>query len=149
MRLLTWCTLVRVAVHRVSCAAHARVLYNRAREPLQWAALEALEARLSLSVSLVCHAHLLVCWAALGQRVPARFYEFRISTFIARNSAGFRPALPLFLLCFRLCVRLVCASPLPFARRKRLQHSYYARGFTVNSDVSLFNKALVDHSPSI
>ena len=28
------------------------------------------------------------------------------------------------LLCPRLCVRLVCASPLPFARRLSLQHKY-------------------------
>ena len=37
-----------LAVRRISGVVHARALCNRAREPLQWAALKALDVRLSL-----------------------------------------------------------------------------------------------------
>ena len=49
-----------LAVRRVSGVVHARALCNRASETLQWAALEALDVRLSLCVrGDHHHAHLI------------------------------------------------------------------------------------------
>ena len=75
---------------RVSGVVHALALHASAREPLQWAALETLDARLSLCArGYSPHAHLVVLRAPYkGARFPSKF-RIAYFTFIAPNSARF------------------------------------------------------------
>ena len=80
-----------LAVRRLSGVVHARALCNRAREPHQWTALEALDVRLSLLArGDNHHAHLIAfCALPIKQRASPASSGSRISSLIARNSAGF------------------------------------------------------------
>ena len=95
-----------LAVRRVSRAVYTRALCNLAREPLQWAALEALDVRLSLRArGDNHHAHFVVVARSiccLCERASPASSGSRIFTFIAPNSAGFG-------LCCSSPLRLVSA----------------------------------------
>ena len=77
-------------MRRVIGVFHERALCNCTRDPLQWAALKAMDVRLSLPTrGDNHHAHLVVLRASYkGARFSSKF-RLAHFTFIARNSPGF------------------------------------------------------------
>ena len=92
------------AVRRVSDVVRARVLWNDAREPLEWAALQALDVRLSLFLSM-CAWRLSRPRAFVYLALPIKERASTASSW-SRISAELCRILPLRLLC--LCSALLC-----------------------------------------
>ena len=104
------CTLVE---RRVSGVVHTRALYAIAREPLQWAAFRDARCASLLVCAWLQSPRALSCCCALPikERASPASPGSRISTFIARNSAGFR-------LCLCSSLPLLVSAPRVSALRR-------------------------------